>query len=108
MPDSNTYGMHILQDECFEALQVISYKINNNDPDMRSHVVLSMIKVAAAEADIPPLPSSATSSSKLQQFLFKGSCSSLKCCNWTNIIIVVFNVLILLLRSNCQVIVAAL
>ena len=68
-----------------------------------------MIKVAAAEAQrIPSLPSSATSS-KLQQFLFKGSCSSLhladSCCNWTNFL-VVFNFIILLLRSNCQVIVA--
>ena len=75
---------------------------------MRSHVALSMIKVAAAEADVPPLPSSATSS-KLQQFLFKGSCSSLhmagSCCNWTNFL-VVFNFLVILLRSNCQVIVA--
>ena len=75
---------------------------------MRSHVILSMIKVAAAEADVPSLPSSATSS-KLQQFLFKGSCSSLhmagSCCNLTNFL-VVFNFLIILLRSNCQVIVA--
>ena len=80
----------------------------SKDADMRSHVILSMIKVARAEADIPPLPSSATSS-KLQQFLFKGSCSSLhmagSCCNLTNFL-VVFNILIILLRSNCQVIVA--
>ena len=80
----------------------------SKDPDMRSHVILSMIKVAAAEADVPPLPSSATSS-RLQQFLFKGSCSSIhmagSCCNWTNFL-VVFNFIIILLRSNCQVIVA--
>ncbi|QQP36920.1 Uncharacterized protein FKW44_022162, partial [Caligus rogercresseyi] len=48
-------------EECFEALQAISYKINNNDADMRSHVILSMIKVAAAEADIPDLPASKSS-----------------------------------------------
>ena len=80
----------------------------SKDPDMRSHVILSMIKVAAAEADVPPMQSSATSS-RLQQFLFKGSCSSIhmagSCCNWTNFL-VVFNFLIILLRSNCQVIVA--
>ena len=80
----------------------------SKDPDMRSHVILSMIKVAAAEADVPPQVSSATSS-RLQQFLFKGSCSSIhmagRCCNWTNFL-VVFNFIIILLRSNCQVIVA--
>ena len=34
-----------LQEECFEALESISRKINTNDADMRSHVILSMIKV---------------------------------------------------------------
>jgi hypothetical protein len=96
------------KDECFEALKSIEKKIMSKDADMRSHVILSMIKVAAAEADVPPQPSSATSS-KLQQFLFKGSCSSLhmagSCCNLTNFL-VVFNFIIILLRSNCQVIVA--
>ena len=47
-----------LQEECFEALESISRKINTNDADMRSHVILSMIKVAAAEADVPELPPS--------------------------------------------------
>ncbi len=47
-----------LQEECYEALESISRKINNNDADMRSHVILSMIKVAAAEADVPDLPPS--------------------------------------------------
>ena len=80
----------------------------SKDPDMRSHVILSMIKVAAAEADVPVFHSSA-SSSRLQQFLFKGSCSSIHmagiCCNLTNFL-VVFNFIIILLRSNCQVMVA--
>uniref|UniRef100_A0A0K2TY70 GDNF/GAS1 domain-containing protein n=1 Tax=Lepeophtheirus salmonis TaxID=72036 RepID=A0A0K2TY70_LEPSM len=48
--------LHREKEECFEALEAISYKINNNDADMRSHVILSMIKVASAEADIPDLP----------------------------------------------------
>ena len=47
-----------LQEECYEALESISRKINTNDADMRSHVILSMIKVAAAEADVPDLPPS--------------------------------------------------
>ena len=46
----------VLQDECYEALESISRKINTNDADMRSHVVLSMIKVSAALADVPYLP----------------------------------------------------
>ena len=47
-----------LQEECYEALESISRKINTNDADMRSHVILSMIKVAAAEADVPDPPPS--------------------------------------------------
>jgi len=35
----------LFQEECFEALESISRKINTNDADMRSHVILSMIKV---------------------------------------------------------------
>lgn len=41
------------KEECFEALRSISRKINTNDADMRSHVILSMIKVSAAVAEIP-------------------------------------------------------
>ena len=52
-------ALFFLQDECLAALTTISNKINGNDADMRQHVVLSMFKVAAAEADVPPLPSSA-------------------------------------------------
>lgn len=50
----------IFQDECYEALESISRKINTNDADMRSHVILSMIKVSSAAADVPYLPSSAS------------------------------------------------
>merc|ERR1711899_611333 len=42
--------------ECFSALESISYKINERDADMRSHIVLSMFKVAAAEANVPEAP----------------------------------------------------
>ena len=51
------YNFDTLQEECFEALKSISRKINTNDADMRSHVILSMIKVSAAIADIPPVSS---------------------------------------------------
>jgi len=44
--------------ECFSALESISYKINERDADMRSHIVLSMFKVAAAEANVPEPPAS--------------------------------------------------
>ena len=53
------YHFLCLQEECFEALESISRKINNNDADLRGHVILSMIKVAATEADVPDLPPSA-------------------------------------------------
>ena len=57
-PRKLIHALLILQDECFEALESISRKINTNDADMRSHVILSMVKVAAAEADVPDLPPS--------------------------------------------------
>jgi len=44
--------------ECFSALESISHKINERDADMRSHIVLSMFKVAAAEANVPEPPAS--------------------------------------------------
>jgi len=49
------------KDECYGALQSIASKVNNRDADMRSHVVLSMFKVAAAEANVPDPPPSASS-----------------------------------------------
>lgn len=42
--------------ECFAALQSIAQKVNDRDADMRSHIVLSMFKVAAAEANVPDAP----------------------------------------------------
>ena len=44
--------------ECFAALESIAHKINERDADMRSHIVLSMFKVAAAEANVPEPPDS--------------------------------------------------
>lgn len=41
------------KEECFSALQSIAHKVNERDADMRSHIVLSMFKVAAAEANVP-------------------------------------------------------
>jgi len=42
--------------ECFAALESIAQKVNERDADMRSHIVLSMFKVAAAEANVPEPP----------------------------------------------------
>ena len=53
----NFYCGHF-QVECFGALASIAHKINERDADMRSHIVLSMFKVAAAEANVPEPPSS--------------------------------------------------
>jgi hypothetical protein len=47
------------KDECFSALESIAQKVNDRDADMRSHIVLSMFKVAAAEANVPDAPPSA-------------------------------------------------
>lgn len=53
------------KDECFAALQSIAQKVNNRDADMRSHIVLSMFKVAAAEANVPDAPPSPDSGSRV-------------------------------------------
>jgi len=47
------------KEECFEALESIAQKVNARDADMRSHIILSMFKVAAAEANVPDPPPSA-------------------------------------------------
>ena len=88
------------KDECYEALVSISRKINTNDADMRSHVVLSMFKVAAAEADVPPPPASAAS--KLFHMFNAGPGGSTGAVNLE--VILLFNALIILIRnSNCQI-----
>jgi len=46
------------KEECFEALESIAVKVNQRDADMRSHIVLSMFKVAHAEANVPAPPPS--------------------------------------------------
>ena len=65
----NDLNCVILQEECLDALKSISRKINTNDADMRSHVILSMIKVSAAVADIPPV-----SSRSPQMIVFTSAC----------------------------------
>lgn len=95
--------------ECLAALETISNKINGKDADMRQHVVLSMFKVAAAEADVPPLPSSAAAVA----FGFKdgspgGVLSGAVPCGAAvgqTLAMLVFNSLIILVR-NCQLHVA--
>ena len=44
------------KEECYEALNTVAMKVNHHDPDMMSHVVMSMFKVASAEANVPPPP----------------------------------------------------
>jgi len=57
--------------ECFAALESIAQKVNERDADMRSHIVLSMFKVAAAEANVPePPPSGAQIFGASKQVLF--------------------------------------
>jgi len=46
------------KEECFAAMSSIAGKVNERDADMRSHIVLSMFKVAAAEANVPEPPES--------------------------------------------------
>jgi len=57
--------------ECFAALESIAQKVNERDADMRSHIVLSMFKVAAAEANVPePPPDGAPTFGPSKQVLF--------------------------------------
>merc|ERR1712062_230114 len=44
------------KEECFAVFLSVSKKVNDRDADMRSHIVLSMFKVAAAEANVPEAP----------------------------------------------------
>ena len=61
---------YYLQVECFAALESIAHKINERDADMRSHIVLSMFKVAAAEANVPEPPDSGSLSRHPPNILF--------------------------------------
>ena len=95
--------------ECLAALETISNKINGKDADMRQHVVLSMFKVAAAEADVPPLPSSAAAvafgfngGEPGGTGVLSGACGHAV---GQTLAMLVFNSLIILVR-NCQLQVA--
>lgn len=44
--------------ECYDAVSTISFKINNGDSDMMSHVIMSVFKISLAEANIPWSPPS--------------------------------------------------
>ena len=60
----------VVKDECYGSVKTISDRINSRDPDMMSHVIMSVFKVASAEANVPgppPTTASVTSgASKLQ------------------------------------------
>lgn len=49
----------ILSQDCIEQLQNLSMKINNRDPEVSSHIVLSMLKLAEVEIKVPEVSSSA-------------------------------------------------
>ena len=44
------------KEECYDAVQTVAMKVNHHDPDMMSHVIMSIFKVANAEANVPPPP----------------------------------------------------
>ena len=50
--------------ECYDAVKTIADKINYRDADMMSHVIMSVFKVASAEANIPWTPPTEPPSSK--------------------------------------------
>ena len=45
--------MYCDQVECYDAVDTVARKINSRDPDMMSHVIMSIFKIAAAEANVP-------------------------------------------------------
>ena len=51
----------MFEDECYGSVKTISDRINSRDPDMMSHVIMSVFKVASAEANVPgPPPTTAS------------------------------------------------
>ena len=53
--------------ECYDAVKTIADKINSRDPDMMSHVIMSVFKVASAEANVP-VPHNILVSSAVKKF----------------------------------------
>lgn len=51
--------IEICSQDCIEQLQNLSMKINNRDPEVSSHIVLSMLKLAEVEIKVPEVSSSA-------------------------------------------------
>ena len=51
----------IFQYECYGSVKTISDRINGRDPDMMSHVIMSVFKVASAEANVPGPPTTSPS-----------------------------------------------
>ena len=51
----------MFENECYGSVKTISDRINSRDPDMMSHVIMSVFKVASAEANVPgPPPTTAS------------------------------------------------
>ena len=53
--------------ECYDAVKTIADKINSRDADMMSHVIMSVFKVASAEANVP-VPHNILDSSAAKKF----------------------------------------
>ena len=54
------------KEECYDAVKTVAMKVNHHDPDMMSHVIMSIFKVASAEANVPPPPPTPPPSEALQ------------------------------------------
>merc|ERR1712107_159408 len=70
------------KEECFAAFLSVLKKVNDRDADMRSHIVLSMFKVAAAEANVPEAPP-VDAALSLQAQLPLIPCPPPPCQSWT-------------------------
>ena len=74
------------KEECYDAVNTVALKVNQKDPDMMSHVIMSIFKVASAEANVPSPPPTPPPSQALQL-----SPSSVPCIVIT-IFIIYFNI----------------
>jgi len=53
MPDHASYLFLSIQEECAGPLHDISEKINSHHPELHSHLLLSIFKMAEVEVKVP-------------------------------------------------------
>lgn len=53
MPDHTSYMFLCIQEECAGPLHDISEKINSHHPELHSHLLLSIFKMAEVEVKVP-------------------------------------------------------